>query len=106
MDEWIRGLPIWAQHGVPLIAVLYLVWLWRPEIKEKATRYDFVRKWPPIQRKKPAPIEGNLQFGPITSSATVTVVKPPFCRRILYKIRRLLGLTPVPPREQKGRGRT
>ena len=106
---WIRGLPIWAQYGVPLVAALYLVWLWLPEIKEKGdglvvnrifplkaglidnlgffiefpskARLIFQIKMPPIRLVKPAPLEGHAQSGVPEISGTLTMVSPPLHRR-------------------------
>ena len=55
------------------------------------TRLVFVMKMPPIRLVKPVFLKGHCQIGHVYASGTLTVVKAPFHRRILYKIRRLLG---------------
>ena len=63
----------------------------------------FVQEWPWIRLVKPVvaqakPIEVKVSLG----SVVLNVRKPPFYRKILYRVRGLLGLSPIPPKEQKG----
>ena len=70
---------------------------------QNQTRLVLVREWPWIRLVKPVvaqakPIEVKVSLG----SAVLNVRKPPFHRKILYRVRGLLGLSPIPPKEQKG----
>ena len=64
------------------------------------TEDDFTEAMEIIKERLEKPfikrIGATFTAGSPTMSARVTVVKAPFYRRILYKIRRLLGLSPIP----------
>ena len=68
------------------------------------TEDDFTKAVEIIKERLEKPfirrIRATLTAGSPTMSARATVVKVPFYRRILYKIRRLLGLSPIPPKER------
>ena len=69
------------------------------------TEDDFTKAMEMIKERLKSPfitrLKANARSGPGTGSATLSVVKAPFHRMMLYKIRRMLGLLSIPPKERK-----
>ena len=69
---------------------------------QNRTRLVLVREWPWIRLAKSIRLEAKpINFSFVVGSATVNVRKPPFHLKIFYRARGLLGLSPIPPKEQQ-----